>query len=138
MLLYSLCNVSFFFSALILRLQAQLLEQNRKFRGNTFQPVHDVLPNSSLTERENELAVGFKKYEKGKYNKKTILVQWFVKKLLLYFQGKMGFQFYNGNKKEKKILVSLASSFSVAWWKNGIVIISVPSNKTWRNYPECH
>ncbi|KAK4027280.1 hypothetical protein OUZ56_016291 [Daphnia magna] len=52
--------------ALILRLQAQLLEQNRKFRGNTFQPVHDVLPNSSLTERENELAVGFKKYEKGK------------------------------------------------------------------------
>ncbi|KAK4012323.1 hypothetical protein OUZ56_021423 [Daphnia magna] len=78
--------------ALILRLQAQLLEQNRKFRGNTFQPVHDVLPNSSLTERENELAVGFKKYEKGK----------------------MGFQFYNGNKKEKKILVSLAISFSVA------------------------
>ncbi|KAK4024544.1 hypothetical protein OUZ56_024609 [Daphnia magna] len=41
------------------------VDVNRKFRGNTFQPVHDVLPNSSLTERENELAVGFKKYEKG-------------------------------------------------------------------------
>ncbi|KZR96413.1 putative Glycine dehydrogenase, partial [Daphnia magna] len=51
------------------------VDVNRKFRGNTFQPVHDVLPNSSLTERENELAVGFKKYEKGKYNKKTTLVQ---------------------------------------------------------------
>ncbi|KAK4007650.1 hypothetical protein OUZ56_012804 [Daphnia magna] len=42
-------------------LQAQLLDQNRQSKGNFFQTVKDVVRNSSLTEREDELADGFKR-----------------------------------------------------------------------------
>jgi hypothetical protein len=50
--------------------------------------VNDVVTNSSLTEREEELALGFKKYQKDRFKPKKIPTECCVITVCLYFGGK--------------------------------------------------